>query len=169
MKQITAIKKKKFLSEQQKQERKQRERIERQKEILKNRSEGLKEWTKKHGSAEMILDIVMNALDYVPKAEKEVIVKFLRMPILEFNHNYTDYLAYENDIDDMDAVFEMLREIHDISAKEVGLESYKEYSDNLYKEFKKERAKRRRKVKEEEVEAYVFEASDEVKDDDLPF
>ena len=167
MKQL--IKKKKFLSEQQKQERKQRERIERQKEILKNRSEGLKEWAKKHGSAEMILDIVMNALDYVPKAEKEVIVKFLRMPILEFNHNYTDYLAYENDIDDMDAVFEMLREIHDVSAQEVGLESYKEYSDNLYREFKKERAKRRRKVKEEEVEPYVFEASDEVKDDDLPF
>lgn len=164
-----AIKKKDFLTKVQKQESKQRERIERQKEIQKNRSEGLKEWTKKHGSAEMILDIVMNALDYVPKAEKEVIVKFLRMPILEFNHNYTDYLAYENDIDDMDAVFEMLREIHDISANEVGLESYKEYSDNLYKEFKKERAKRRRKVKEEEVEAYVFEASDEVKDDDLPF
>lgn len=163
------IKKKKFLSEQQKQERKQRERIERQKEILKNRSEGLKEWTKKHGSAEMILDIVMNALDYVPKAEKEVIVKFLRMPILEFNHNYTDYLAYENDIDDMDAVFELLREIHDVSAQEVGLESYKEYSDNLYKEFKKERAKRRKKVKEEEIEPYVFEASDKDCGDDLPF
>ena len=128
------IKKKEFLSKERKQEKMKKERIERQNEILKNRSEGLKEWSEKHISAELIFDSIMNALDYVPSKEKEVIVKFLRMPILEFNHNYTDYLAYENDIDDMDAVFEMLREIHDIAAKEVGLESYKEYEERLYKE-----------------------------------
>lgn len=165
------INKKKFLTEEQKQEKKRRERIERQNEILKNRSEGLKEWSKKHISGELLQDCIMEALDFVPKEEKKVIVKFLRMPILEFNHNYTDFLAYENDIDDMDAVFELLREIHDVSAQEVGLESYNEYSDNLYRELKKERAKRRRrrKVEEEDIEPYVSEASDEVWDDDLPF
>ena len=163
MKQV--IKKKEFLTNEQRQERMKKERIERQKEIQKNRSEGLKEWTKKNGSAEMILDIVMNALDYVPKAEKEVIVKYLRMPLLDFNHNYTDYLALENDIDDMDAVFEMLREIHDISAKEVGLESYKEYSDNLYKEVEKSRTKRKA-VKREKIEDCGVTTSN---DDGLPF
>lgn len=170
------IKKKEFLSERLKQERMQRERvrerIERQNEILKNRSEGLKEWTKKHGSAEMIFDLVMNALDYVPPEHKKIIVNFLKMPIFEYNHNHSDYLAYENDIDDMDAVFEMIREIHDVSAQELGLKSYKEDSDNFYKEVKKERAKRRRKVKEETVgtdEPYDIKASEEVRDDGLPF
>lgn len=161
------IKKKEYLSERQKQERKRQERIETQNEILKNRSEGLQQWTKEHASAEIIFDSIMNALDYVPKAEKEVIVKFLRMPIFEFNHNYTEYLACEDEIDDLDAFFEMLCEIHDISAKEVGLESYKEYSDNLYKEVKKERAKRRRTIKKEETEPYEPNASDG--NEDLPF
>ena len=160
------IRKKEFLSKEQKQEKKRKERIERQNEILKNRSEGLKEWSKTHKSGDLILDSIMNALDYVPPKEKEVIVKFLRMPILEFNHNYTDYLTYENDIDDMDAVFELLREIHDISAKEVGLESYKEYSDNLYKEVEKSRTKRRRAVKKEKIEDYGVTTSN---DDGLPF
>jgi hypothetical protein len=71
--------KKKIFSEEKKRERKQRERIERQSEILKNRSEGLQQWTKEHASAELIIDCVMDALDYVPKEEKKVIVKFLRM------------------------------------------------------------------------------------------
>lgn len=165
MKQV--IKKKEFLSKEKKQEKMKKERIERQNEILKNRSEGLKEWSEKHISAELIFDSIMNALDYVPSKEKEVIVKFLRMPLLEFNHNYTDYLAYENDIDDMDAVFEMLQEIHDISAQEVGLESYKEYSDNLYKEVEKSRAKRKRRaVKKEKIEDCEVTTSN---DDGLPF
>ena len=166
MKEKKAIMNKEFLTNEQKQEKKHRERIERQNEILENRSEGLKEWTKSHVSAELIFDSVMNALDYVPTEEKKVIVKFLRMPILEFNHNYTDYLKYEDEIDDMDAVMEILREIHDVSAKEVGLESYKEYSDNLYKEVKKERAKSEAASKEK-VEEYDFKASDVV--DELPF
>jgi hypothetical protein len=164
-----AIKKKLFLSEQQKQERKTQERIETQNEILKNRSEGLQQWTKEHASAEIIFDCIMNALDYVPKEHKKFIVHFLRMPIFEFNHNYTEYLACEDEIDDLDAVFEMLREIHDISAKEVGLESYKEYSENFYKEVKKERAKRRRSVKKEVIEPYKPDTSDETSDIDLPF
>lgn len=164
MKQV--IKKKEFLTNEQRQERMKKERIERQNEILKNRSEGLKEWSEKHISAELIFDSIMNALDYVPPKEKEVIVKFLRMPILEFNHNYTDYLAYENDIDDMDAVFEILREIHDIAAKEVGLESYKEYSDNLYKEVEKSRTKKKKAVKKEKIEDCGVTTSN---DDGLPF
>ncbi len=158
MKQV--IKKKEFLANEQRQERMKRERIERQNEILKNRSEGLKEWSKNHKSAELIFDNVMNALDYVPPKEKEVIVKFLRMPILEFNHNYTDYLANENDIDDMDAVFEILREIHDIAAKEVGLESYKEYEERLYKESEPKEPKETQKPMQES-------ASND--DDGLPF
>ena len=160
------IKKKEFLSKEKKQEKMKKERIERQNEILKNRSEGLKEWSKNHKSAELIFDRIMDALDYVTPKEKEVVVKFLRMPIFEFGHNYTDYLTYENDIDDLDAVFEMLREIHDISAKEVGLESYKEYSDNLYKEVEKSRTKRRSAVKKEKIEDCCVTTSN---DDGLPF
>ena len=154
------IRKKEFLSKEQKQEKKRKERIERQNEILKNRSEGLKEWSKTHKSGDLILDSIMNALDYVPPKEKEVIVKFLRMPILEFNHNYTDYLAYENDIDDMDAVFEILREIHDITAKEIGLENYKEYEERAYKECEPKEPK--------ETQAPVKEAPSN-DDDGLPF
>lgn len=161
------IKKKEFLSERQKQERKRQERIERQNEILKNRSEGLQQWTKEHASAEIIFDRIMDALDHVPKAEKEVIIKFLRLPILDFSHNYTDYLAYENDIDDLDAFFQMLQEVHDIYAKEVGLESYNEFSDNLYKKVEKERDKRRRTIKKEETEPYEPNASGG--NEDLPF
>lgn len=66
------IKKKEFLSKERKQEKMKKERIERQNEILKNRSEGLKEWSEKHISAELIFDSIMNALDYVPSKEKEV-------------------------------------------------------------------------------------------------
>ena len=161
------IKKKVFLTEQQKQEKKQKERIERQNEILKNRSEGLQQWSKDHASAKLIFECVMNALDYVPKEHKKTIVNFLKMPLIEFNYNHTDYLQYEDDIDDMDAVFEMLREIHDISAEEVGLESYQEYCDRLCKEDKKHRVKRRRKVKQEEAEAIDLYDSSEIPD--LPF
>ena len=161
------IKKKKFLSERKLIEKKQRERIERQKEIKKNRSEGLREWSKKHPSAELIFDCIMNALDFVPPREKEVIVKFLRMPILDYNHNHTDYMTLEDETDDMDAVFEILREIHDISAQEVGLESYAEYSENLYKKAEKSCTKRsRRAVHKEKVEDCVATTSD---DDGLPF
>ncbi len=160
------IKKKEFLTTAQKQEKKKRERIERQNEILKNRSEGLQKWSKEHPSAEMILNIVMNALDHVPKKHKKIIVNFLKMPIFCYNQNFTDYLRYENDINDMEAVFEMLEEIHDISAKEVGLESYKEYSDNFFKLLKKG-AKRRRAVKKEEIEPYEYNASDD--SEGLPF
>lgn len=159
--------KKKIYSEEKKREIMLRERIERQNEILKNRSEGLQQWTKEHASAELVFDCVMNALDSVSKEDKKALVRSLRFPILEFDLNHTDYLAYENDIDSMDAVFEMLREIHDIIAKEVGLESYKEFLDKINELEKKLRGKRRRSRKKETVEDLDFKTSEGV--DDLPF
>ena len=158
MKQV--IKKKEFLTNEQRQERMKRERIERQNEILKNRSVGLKEWSKTHVSADWILDIVMDALDYVPQKEKEVIVKFLRMPILKFFADYSDYLSCESELDNMDAVFDLLKEIHDISAKEICLESFDEYYHNLYKERESKEAKK--------TQAPVKEAPSN-DDDGLPF
>lgn len=161
------IRKKEFLSEEKKEERKRQERVERQNEILKNRSEGLQKWTNEHTSAKLIYDNVMNALDYTPKEYKKAIALFLRLPLFEFNYNHTDYQVNKNDIGNLDAIYEMFREVHDILAKEVGLENYKEHYINHIKEIKKRRAIRRRSVKKEEIEPYEFKASDE--NEGLPF
>ena len=161
------IKKKEFLSEQQKQEKQKKERIERQNEILKNRSEGLKKWTEEHTAAKLIYDSVTNALDYTPKEYKKAIALFIRLPLFEFNCNHRDYQAKKNDIGNLDVIYEMFREIHDIIAKEVGLEDYKEHYTNTLKDIKKRRAKRRRAVKKEKIEPYEIKTSDE--SEGLPF